>query len=136
MIKCECYPNHHCCKHFQTCEFGIPMNTAYSTLLKEIQFELRHLDELNQRKNNYFIELAKIHDLEYAVTVCIKGELVQVPKFNALGDYIINPDDVIVGLNFNVISQEIKDTVNIIRELRKKEQNILKILKKRADKYD
>ena len=112
------------------------MNTAYSTLLKEIQFELRHLDELNQRKNNYFIELAKIHDLEYAVTVCIKGKLVQVPKFNALGDYIINPDDVIVGLNFNVISQEIKDTVNIIRELRKKEQNILKILKKRADKYD
>lgn len=41
-----------------------------------------------------------------------------------------------VGLNYNVISQEITDTKLIIRELRRKENNILKILKKRADKYD
>ncbi|WP_296875595.1 hypothetical protein [uncultured Methanobrevibacter sp.] len=136
MIKCECYPNHHCCKHFHTCEFGIPMNSTYSTLLKELTFELRHLDDLKQRQNDYFKVLTEIRELQYAVTVCIKGKLVQVPKLNALGDYIIKPYDVIVDLNYNVISQEIKDTENIIRELRKKEQNILKILKKRADKYD
>ena len=136
MIKCECYPNHHCCKHFHTCEFWIPMNTTYSELLQNLTFELRHLDELNERKNNYFKVLTEIQDLKYGITVCIKGALIRVPKINAVGNYIIKPDDVIVGLNYNVISQEIKDTENIIRELRKKEQNILRILKKRADKYD
>ncbi len=136
MIKCECYPNHHCCRHFRTCEFGIPMNSQYSTILKEIHFELRHLDDLKQRLNNYFKILSDIQELQYAVTLCINGKLDLIPKLNALGDYIIKPDDVIVDLNYNVISQEIKDTENIIHELRKKEQNILKILKKRADKYD
>ena len=136
MIKCECYPNHHCCRHFHTCEFGIPMNTTYSSLLKEIHFELRHLDELKQRLNNYFKILSEIGELQYGVTICINGKLGPIPKLNALGDYIIKPDDVIVDLNYNVISQEIKDTENIIHELRKKEQNILKILKKRADMYD
>lgn len=136
MIKCDCYPNHHCCKHFHTCEFGIPMNTTYSTLSRELTFELRHLENLKQRKNNYFKVLSEIRELKYAVTTCINGKLVQVPKLNALGDYIIKPDNVIVGLNYNVISQEIKDTENIIRELRRKEQNILKILKKRVDQND
>lgn len=136
MIKCECYPNHHCCKQLHTCEFWIPMNKTYSDLIREINFELKHLKELQSRKNNYFKVLSEIQDLKYTVTVCIKGALMQVPKINAVGDYIIKPDNVIVDLNYNVISQEIKDTESIIRELRKKEQNILKILKKRADKYD
>ena len=136
MIKCECYPNHHCCRHFHTCELGIPMNSQYSTILKEIHFELRHLDDLKQRLNDYFKILSDIQELQYAVTLCIDGKLDLIPKLNALGDYIIKPDDVIVDLNYNVISQEIKDTENIIHELRKKEQNILKILKKRADMYD
>ena len=136
MIKCDCYPNHHCCKHFHTCEFWIPMNKSYSELLRELNFELTHLRELNQRKSNYFKVLKEIQDLMYSITVCIRGALVQVPKINAVGDYILRPDDVIVGLNYNVISQEIRDTESIIRELRKKEHNILKILKKRADKYD
>ena len=130
MIKCECYPNHHCCRHFRTCELGIPMNSQYSTILKEIHFELRHLDDLKQRLNDYFKILSDIQELQYAVTLCIDGKLGPIPKLNALGDYIIKPDDVIVDLNYNVISQEIKDTENIIHELRKKEQNILKILKK------
>ena len=136
MIKCECYPNHHCCRHFHTCELGIPMNSQYSTILKEIHFELRHLDDLKQRLNDYFKILSDIQELQYAVTLCIDGKLDLIPKLNALGDYIIKPDDVIVDLNYNVISQEIKDTENIIHELRKKEQKILKILKKRADMYD
>ncbi len=112
------------------------MNNTYSDLLCELNFELKHLKELNQRKWNYFKVLSEIQNLKYTTEVCIKGGLIRVPKINALGDYIIKPDDVIVNLNYNVISQEIKDTENIIRELRKKEQNILKILKKRADKYD
>ena len=136
MIKCECYPNHHCCKHYHTCEFWIPMNKTYSDLIREINFELKHLKDLETRKSNYFRVLSEIQDLKYTVTVCIKGALIRVPKINAVGDYIIKPDNVIVGLNYNVISQEIKDTESIIRELRRNEQNILKILKIRADKYD
>ena len=41
-----------------------------------------------------------------------------------------------VGLNFNIISKEITDTETIIQELRIRENNILKILKKRAKKYE
>ena len=124
------------CKHLNVCELWIPMNNTYSDLICELNFELKHLKELNQRKWTYFNVLSEIQNLKYTIEVCIKGELIRIPKINALGDYIIKPDDVIVDLNYNVISQEIKDTENIIRELRKKEQNILRILKKRADKYD
>lgn len=112
------------------------MNKRYSDLICEINFELKHLKNLESRKNNYFRVLSEIQDLKYTITVCIKGALIRVPKINAVGDYIIKPDNIIVGLNYNVICQEIKDTESIIRELRKKEQNILKILKKRSDKYD
>ena len=136
MIKCESYPNHHLCRHFNTCELKIPITPAYNELIQEINFELKHLNELNQRKRNYFKVLSDIADLKYCETLCIKWELIRVPKVNALNEYITRPDDIIVDLNFNVISQEIKDTESIIRELRKKEQNILRILKKRADKYD
>ncbi|MBR0369738.1 MAG: hypothetical protein IJH63_03300 [Methanobrevibacter sp.] len=136
MIKCESYPNHHICRHLNTCELWIPTNTRYINLLKEIKFELKRLNELNQRKRQYFKVLTEICDFKYSRTVCIKGKLVKIPKINALNEYITKPEDVIVDLNFNVISQEIKDTECIIRELRKEEQNILKILKKRADKYD
>ena len=41
-----------------------------------------------------------------------------------------------VGLNYKVISQEITDTEAIIRELRRREKDILKILKKRANLSD
>lgn len=136
MIKCECYPNHHLCRHLNVCELRIPMNSTYNDLIREINFELKHLKELNQRKYDYFKILSDICDFKYSRTVCIKGRLERIPKLNALNEYIVRPDDVIVDLNFNVISQEIKDTESIIRELRKKEQNILRILKKRADKYD
>lgn len=136
MLKCEYYPNHHLCKHLNTCEFWIPMNSKYRELLHEINFELKHLKELNQRKRDYFKVLSEIKDLVYTEALCIKGKLECIPKINALGEFILEPDDVIVGLNYNVISQEIKDTESIIRELRKKEQNILKIMKKRADIYD
>ena len=136
MLKCESYPNHHLCKHLNTCEFWIPINSKYKRLLQEINFELRHLDQLNHRKFEYFKVSSEIEDLVYTETVCIKGKLECIPKLNALGEFILEPDDVIVGLNYNVISQEIKDTESIIRELRKEEQNLLKILKKRADIYD
>lgn len=136
MIKCEYYPNHHCCKHFSTCEFWIPVNESYSNVLKELSFELKHLKETNHRLNTYFKVAYEIKNFVYSKTLCIKGRLIRVPKINAKGDYIFNPEDVIVGLNYNVISQEIKDTESIIRELRREENRLLKILKKRGEKYD
>ena len=60
----------------------------------------------------------------------IDGRLKRVPKRNALGKPILKPEDVQVGLNFNVLSKEITDTETIIHELRIRENNILKILKK------
>ena len=116
MIKCECYPNHHLCRHLNVCEFRIPINSKYNELIREINFELKHLKELNQRKYDYFKVLSEICDFKYSRTVCIKGRLERIPKLNALNEYIVRPDDVIVDLNFNVISQEIKDTESIIRE--------------------
>ncbi len=136
MFNCECYPNHDICKNLNLCEFWIPLNQKYESLLRELTYELDLLETLKQRKQDYFKILEEIQELRYTKTICISGGLKRVPKLNALGDYIIKPEDVIVGLNYKVISQEIGDTERIIRELRKKEQNILKILKKRADKYD
>lgn len=136
MMKCEYYPNHHICKNLNSCEFWIPINKNYQQLLRQLNYELKLLETLKQRKRDYFKILSEIQELKYITTVNIQGKLTQVPKLNAKGEYIIKPEDVIVGLNYNVISQEITDTESIIRELRRKEQNILKILKKRADKYD
>lgn len=62
--------------------------------------------------------------------VAIDGRLKRVPKKNARGEPILKPENVQVGLNFNVISKEITDTETIIHELRIRENNILKILKK------
>ena len=66
--------------------------------------------------------------------VAIDGRLKRVPKKNARGESILKPEDVHVGLNFNVISKEITDTETIIHELKIREKNILKILKKRGEK--
>ena len=136
MRKCECYPNHDICRNLSSCEFWIPVNSKYERLYRQLDYELKVLESLKQRKQQYFEILAEIRELKYIRTVNILGRLTQVPKLNAKGEFIVKPEDVIVGLNYNVISQEIMDTQSIIRELRRKEQNILKILKKRADKYD
>ena len=71
----------------------------------------------------------------YTEIVAIDRRLKRVPKKNARGESILKPEDVQVGLNFNAISKEITDTETIIHELRIRENNILKILKKRANKY-
>ena len=136
MIKCECYPNHQCCKHYHTCELWIPTNDTYTSLIRELNAELKQLEFLKQRKNDYWRVLQEINDQKYTEIILVNGEEVKVPKLNALGEYILRPEHVQVGLNYNSISQEIKDTESIIRELRREEHNILKILKKRADKYD
>ena len=57
----------------------------------------------------------------------------RVPKKNALGEDILEPEHVQVGLNYKIICQEISDTESILRELRRIERDILKILKKRVD---
>ena len=87
------------------------------------------LEILNQRKRDYFKVLSEIQQ-GYTEIVAIDGRLKRVPKRNALGKPILKPEDVQVGLNFNVLSKEITDTETIIHELRIRENNILKILKK------
>ena len=94
---------------------------------------MKILESLNQRKTDYFKILSEIQQQRYEI-VAIDGRLKRVPKKNARGESILKPEDMQVGLNFNVISKEITDTETIIHELRIRENNILKILKKRAKK--
>jgi len=136
MMKCDCYPNHEICKNKNTCELEVPLNEKLKQLYGQISYELNILRGLNQRKQDYFQILYEIRQQRYTEILVIDGRLQKVPKLNARGEYILKPEDVQVGLNYNLIFQEINDTESIIRELRRKENNILKILKKRADKYD
>jgi len=136
MMKCDCYPNHEICKNRNTCELGVPLNEKLKQLYGQLSYELNILEGLNQRKQDYFQILYEIRQQRYTEILVIDGRLQKVPKLNARGEYILKPEDVQVGLNYNLIFQEINDTESIIRELRRKENNILKILKKRADKYD
>jgi len=136
MLRCDCYPNHEICKNRNTCELEVPLNEKLSQLYCQISYELNILKGLHQRKQDYFQILYEIRQQRYTEILVIDGRLQKVPKLNARGEYILKPEDVQVGLNYNLIFQEINDTESIIRELRRKENNILKILKKRADKYD
>ena len=136
MIKCDCYPNHEICKNKNVCELILPLNEKLKQLYGQISYELNILKSLNQRKQDYFQILSEIRQQRYTEILVIDGRQQRVPKLNARGEYILKPGDVQVGLNYNVLSQEIIDTEIIIRELRRKEHNILKIFKKRADKYD
>ena len=134
MFTCDCYPNHKICKNRSACEFWIPTSPELLQVTKQLEFDLNRLNELKQRREQYHEILFEIRQFKYCKTISIAGRLTRVPKLNARGEYILRPEDVQVGLNYNVISQEIIDTEIIIRELRRKEHNILKILKKRADK--
>ena len=136
MFRCDCYPNHEICKNKNTCEFWIPLNQKLKQLNQQISYELKILESLNQRKRDYFRILSEIQRERYTEIVAIDGRLKRVPKKNARGESILKPEDVQVGLNFNVISKEITDTETIIHELRIREKNILKILKKRANQYE
>lgn len=136
MFRCDCYPNHEICKNKNTCEFWIPLNQKLKQLNQQISYELKILESLNQRKRDYFKILSEIQHRRYTEIVAIDGKLKRVPKKNARDEPILNPEDVQVGLNFNVISKEITDTETIIHELRIRENNILKILKKRANQYE
>ena len=136
MIRCDCYPNHEICKNKNTCEFWIPLNQKLKQLNQQISYELKILESLNQRKRDYFKILSEIQQERYTEIIAIDGRLKREPKKNARGEPILQPEDVQVGLDYNIISQEISDTEAIIRVLRIKENNILKILKKRANKYE
>ena len=136
MIKCDCYPNNEICKNKNTCEFWIPLNQKLKQLNQQIYYELNRFESLNQRKRDYFKILSEIQQKRYTEIIAIDGRLKRVPKKNARGEPILKPDDVQVGLNFNVISKEITDTETIIQELRSRENNILKILKKQNKKYE
>lgn len=136
MFRCDCYPNHEICKNKNTCEFWIPLNQRLKQLNQQTSYELNALESLNQRKKDYFKILSKIQHERYTEIVAIDGILKRVPKKNARGEPILKPEDVQIGLNFSVISKEITDTEIIIHELRIREKNILKILKKRAKYHD
>ena len=132
MFRCDCYPNHEICKNKNTCEFWIPLNQKLKQLNQQISYELNTLESLNQRKRDYFKVLSEIQQERYTEIIAIDGRLKRVPKKNARGEPILKPGDVQIGLDFNLISQEITDTEAIIRVLRIKEKNILKILKKQC----
>ena len=65
MIKCECYPNHEICKNKNTCEFWIPLNQKLKQLYQQISYELKKLESLNLRKQDYFKTLDEIHEQIY-----------------------------------------------------------------------
>lgn len=132
MFRCDCYPNHEICRNKTTCEFWIPLNQKLKQLNQQISYELNTLESLNQRKRDYFKVLSEIQQERYTEIIAIDGRLKRVPKKNARGEPILKPGDVQIGLDFNLISQEITDTEAIIRVLRIKEKNILKILKKQC----
>ena len=132
MFRCDCYPNHEICRNKTTCEFWIPLNQKLKQLNQQISYELNTLESLNQRKRDYFKVLSEIQQERYNEIIAIDGRLKRVPKKNARGEPILKPGDVQIGLDFNLISQEITDTEAIIRVLRIKEKNILKILKKQC----
>ena len=133
MFRCNCYPNHEICRNKNTCEFWIPLNQKLKQLNQQISYELNTLESLNQRKRDYFKVLSEIQQERYTEIIAIDGRLKRVPKKNARGEPILKPGDVQIGLDFNLISQEITDTEAIIRVLRIKEKNILKILKKQCE---
>ncbi len=127
MFRCDCYPNHDICKNKNTCELWMPLNEKLDKIYRQISYELFQLKKLNQRKQDYFEIQSEIKQGVYTETINNK----QVPKKNAWGENILEPEHVQVGLNYNIICQEISDTESIIRELRRIENDILKILKKR-----
>ena len=130
MFRCDCYPNHDICKNKNACELWMPLNEKLDKVYRQISYELFQLEKLNQRKQDYFEIQSEIKQGVYTETINDKI----VPKKNALGEDILEPEHVQVGLNYNLICQEISDTESIIRELRRIENDILKILKKRVDK--
>ncbi|MBR2557001.1 MAG: hypothetical protein IKE95_01305 [Methanobrevibacter sp.] len=134
MFRCDCYPNHEICKNKNTCEFWIPLNQKLNQIYRQISYELYQLENLNQRKHDYFAILSEIKQGVYIETVNVDGKTITVPKKNAIGEDILKPEHVQVGLDYNLIFQEISDTESIIRELRRIENDILKILKKRNEK--
>ncbi len=134
MFRCDCYPNHEICKNKNTCEFWIPLNEKLKQVSYQISYELNRLESLHQRKQDYFQILSEIKNGIYTETVAIDGRLKKAPKKNAKGEDILKPEDVQVGLDYNIMSQEIIDTESIIRVLSIKEKNILKILKKQSKK--
>ena len=125
MFGCDCYLNHEICKNKNTCEFWISLTEELDKVYRQISQELLQLEILYQRKHDYFKIQSEIKQGMYTET--INDNI--VPKKNALGEEILEPEHVQVGLNYNIICQEISDTESIIRELRRIERDILKILK-------
>lgn len=92
MFRCDCYPNHELCKNKNTCEFRIPLNQKLKQLNQQISYELNILENLNQRKRDYFKILSEIQQERYTEIISIDGRLKRVPKKNARGEPILQPE--------------------------------------------
>lgn len=76
----------------------------------EIKNELWNLKRINNSISLYYKTLKEIQQGKYE------------NKRNIYGKIITEPGDVIYGLNYTILTQEKKDTIKIIKELRKQEQ--------------
>ena len=86
---------------------------------RELKFELDRLDSIRER-----ISLFKSVEEDI-------DEGVYDSQRNVFGNLILTPSDAFVDLDLNILIREESDTINIIRDLRKRENNILKVLKRR-----
>ena len=131
MFKCECYPNHEICKNKNTCEFQIPLNPELLQLYRQLTYELAKLNTLKQRKQEYY-QIAYENPKQHAHSekININGKFQLVPKMNVIGEKITKPEHVQVGLIYNDILFDIQNQESIIRELRRKEHALLRIMKR------
>ena len=86
---------------------------------RELKFELDRLDSIRERISLFKSVEEDIDEGAY------DGQR------NFFGNLILTPSDVFVDLDLNILIREESDTINIIRDLRKRENNILKVLKRR-----
>ena len=103
----------------EQCSFRRPFSQPLNLIERELKFELDRLDSIRERISLFKSVEEDIDDGVY------EGQR------NFFGNLILTPSDAFVDLDLNILIREESDTINIIRDLRKRENNILKVLKRR-----
>lgn len=103
----------------ETCSFRRPFSQPLYLIERELKFELDRLDSIRERISLFKSVEEDIDDGMY------DGQR------NVFGNPILTPSDAFVDLDLNILIREESDTIKIIRDLRKRENNILKVLKRR-----
>ena len=108
------------------CGIGIrncPFRQIYSEPLhlveKEIYYKLRELDSIRERIKLFRSVSNEIRNGDYD------------GKLNALGNPIVYPSDVYVDLDLNSLMVDEHECLAVLRDLRRREHNITKVLLKR-----